>query len=286
MAALVEAKKELRFNQEFVQLIEVLKGIAASQFQALSRKKERFEKFLEAFDGFFKMVDLVGTSNPLVHPLSDVKGLLIVTSDEGFMGGLNTKVIHAGLERVSGARKKLFVIGKKGADYLRDIGEEFQEFPGIVPETRYEQAVKIREALVDAVLKQEMGEVFIAYPYPVSFTMLRAEVAILLPCAHLFQKEQELIAHKQRVFVESPLQGIIEYLVGMWISYKLCDLFEDSKLSEFAARTQRLEQSYETLSRKGEILRHKYFRSRHELVDKGMRETFASALLRRKKVGR
>lgn len=283
MAALIEAKKELKFNQEFVQLIEVLKQIAASQFQAHLRKKERFERFLTSFEGFFKMVDLVTKEHPLVCNVSETTGLVMITSDEGFMGGLNTIVIQTALNRVERERRRLVVVGSRGADYLRDMGEECVFFPGIIPESRYEQAVKLKDFLVESVLKGKFGTVLLAYPRPISFAVLKPEVVFLLPCAQLFQKGgEELLSSKQKVLIESPIPSIVEYLVEMWLVYKLCEIFEDSKLAEFAARTQRLEQSYDTLSRKGEALKHRYFRSRHEFVDKGMRETFASTLLRRK----
>lgn len=286
MAALIEAKKELKFNQEFVQMIEVLKEIAASQFQAHLRKKERFERFLTSFDGFFKMVDLVTKENPLVYNVSGTTCLVMVTSDEGFMGGLNTIVIQTALNQVEGKRRRLVVIGSRGADYLKDAREECVVFPGIIPESRYEQAVKLKDFLVEGVNKGEFGTVLLVYPHPVSFTVLKPEVVPLLPCAQLFRKgSEELLSSKQKVLVESPISSIVEYLVEMWLTYKLCEIFEDSKLAEFAARTQRLEQSFDTLSRKGEVLKRRYFRSRHEFVDKGMRETFASTLLRRKTSG-
>lgn len=283
MVSMIEAKRDLQFNEEFVQLVEVLKEIAASQFRAQQRKRERFERFLTSFDGFFKMVDLVTSEHPLVSSRSDTTGLVMVTSDEGFMGGLNAQVIQTAMSHVEGKRRKLVVVGSRGADYLRDMREEHVPFPGIIPETRYEQALKLKDFLVEGVNKGEFGSVLLVYPHPVSFTVLRPEAVSLLPCAGLFQEvDEELLSSKQKVFVESTVSSIVEYLVEMWLIYKLCEIFEDSKLAELAARVQQLEQSYDTLSQKRKVLRHRYFRSRRESVDKGMRETFASTLIRRK----
>lgn len=286
MAVLIEAKKELKFNQELVQLVEVLKEIAANQFQAQLRKKERFERFLTSFQGFFKMVDLVTKEDPLVCNLSETTGVVMVTSDEGFMGGLNTVVIETALNHVKEKPHKLIVIGSRGADYLNDAGKEHISFPGVISESRYEQAVKLKDFLVESVLKKDFGDVLLVYPRPISFTVLKPEVVFLLPCAQLFQKgDEELLSSKQKVILESSIPNIVEYLVEMWLIYKLCEIFEDSKLAELAARAQHLEQSYDTLSQRGKVLKYRYFRSRREFVDKGMRETFASALLRRKTSG-
>lgn len=282
MTSLSEAKRDLQANYEFTMLVDTLKGIAASQFQTLLRAKKRFEKFVAAFNSFFEMTDLLQMESPLVQVLSETTGVVMITSDEGFMGGLNKKIIETALEYVGVKNKKLVCIGSRGTDYIKSLRLDCVSFPGIIHETRYEQAIKISDFLVREVLEKRMGKVFLCYPNPVSFTVQRPEIIPLLPCSELFQKKERILSEERRVMVESSFQGIVEYLAGMWITYRLYDIFEDSKLSEFAARTMRLEQSHDTLTRQGKVLRHRYHRSRRELVDKGLRETFSSALLRDK----
>lgn len=281
MSSLSEAKKALQFNREFVQLVGILKGIAASQFQALARQRKRFDAFINSFEGFFQIMDLADTPSPFVRSQSDVTGVVMVTSDEGFMGGLNAKVITKALEAAGSGPKELIVIGSKGADTLRDLNFKCTAFPGVVYEKRYEVAIEIKDFIVDQVVKGKMGKVIVAYPRPISLMVQKPEVIDLLPCTELFQKRPQLLSDKERVFLESQVDGIIKYLVGTWITHRLYDLFEESKLAELAARTTHLEQSHDRLTDQGKVLRHRYFRCRREVIDKGMRETFASILLRR-----
>lgn len=279
MGSMADAKKDMAFNQELTDLIGVIKGIAASQFRSLEAgKKERFVKFTESFEGFFEIIHFVDTGgDAFTRVLSEVTGIIIITSDEGFMGGLNARVIHAALEKAGSNGKKIAVIGEQGANYLRDLGETYTAFPGVVHEQRYELAVKLKDFIVDQVLKKEMGRVFVAYPKPVSLTFQTVEVVRLLPFM-----AQSPAGEERKVIVESSFGDILDYLVKIWITHKLYDIFEDSKLSEFSARMMHLEESGEELSRQGEALRYRYFRSYHEMVDKGMREIFASKLLSRK----
>lgn len=281
MSSLSEAKKALQFNREFVQLVGILKGIAASQFQALARQRKRFDAFINSFEGFFQIMDLADAPSPFVRSQSDVTGVVMVTSDEGFMGGLNAKVITKALEAAGSGPKELIVIGGKGADTLRDLNLKCTAFPGVAYEKRYEVAIEIKDFIVEQVVKGKMGKVIVAYPRPISLMVQKPEVIDLLPCTELFQKRAQLLSDKERVFLESQVDGIIEYLVGTWITHRLYDLFEESKLAELAARTTHLEQSHDRLTDQGKILRHRYFRCRREVIDKGMRETFASILLRR-----
>ena len=77
------------------------------------------------------------------------------------------------------------------------------------------------------------------------------------------------------------LDSIVEYLVETWVTQKLYEVFEDSKLAEFSARTVHLEESYQVLLEQGKGIRYQYFRGHHELVDAGMRDIFSAQIVRK-----
>lgn len=285
-----EIRKDMQFNSELVQLIETLKNIAAAQYHMMEREKERFNEFMDAFSGFFRVVNLADVEDPLVDVMSDVLGIVIVTSDSGFMGGLNQGVMRAALQAQGSLPDSLValtVIGDKGCSTFEDQDREFKAFHGINQETIYEQAVKIKDYIVREVLAKRMGRVMIAYPKPISFTAQTIEVINLLPCAELFdrdaQSEEEeqvvgkgIMAEARNVIVESSYSDMVEYLAGTWVVSKLFEVFEDSKLAEFSARAVHLEGSYQKLLKDQTKIRHRFFKASHEKIDKGMRESFAA----------
>jgi len=300
MALLSQLRRELRFNAEFLQLIQTLKNIAASQYHTMEREKERFAEFMEEFAGFFRVVDMVGVDNPLVSGGAEVVGIVLVTSDSGFMGGLNAGVIGAGFE-AQGAlpddRVHLVAIGEKGAAKLSERGRTFHYFPGIGQDTRYEQALEIRDYLVKEVTERRIGRVVLVYPRPISFTQQTIETVALLPCGDLFDRAavaadavqppavgKGLIAEARKVVVESSFQDMVGYLSSVWVASKLYEVFEDSKLAEFAARAMHLEESAQKLEKDHKRLKHQCFRAAHEMVDKSMRESFSSRKKKSKKV--
>lgn len=295
MALLSQLRRELRFNGEFLQLIQTLKNIAASQYHNLEREKERFALFMEAFAGFFKVVDMVKVDDPLVRSMTDVLGIVMVTSDSGFMGGLNAGVIQTGLDlqaTMAEDKVRLVVIGEKGAAKLAEAGKTFKAFPGIAPDTRFEQAMDIRDYLVQEVLDRRMGRVVLVYPRPISFTQQTIETVHVLPCADLFDRTSTVTADAggrreakedtRRVEVESSFKDMVEYLAGTWVVSKLYEVFEDSKLAEFAARAMHLEESSQKLQKEHKKLKHQCFRAAHELVDKSMRESFSARKRKRR----
>jgi len=279
MYALVKAKQDLDFNNNLVQLIDVIKGIASAQYRVMEKQREYFGTYLNAFEDFFSMINLFDVHHPYIKSESPVAGIVMVTSDAGFMGGLNTRVIELALDVFKDREKHLIVLGERGADYLRDMGLNFKFFPGVAErEKRDEQIEQLKKYLTEIVNKKEVGSISISYPRSISFTVQKVEIVEVLPFDKAFQHKERKPLEK-KVILESKEEKILEYLVEVWITYKLYEVFEDSKLSEFSARTIHLEQSYQDLSRFNRLLRFKYFRSHHEVIDKSMRETFASRLL-------
>ncbi|OVE76587.1 hypothetical protein BVX97_00740 [bacterium E08(2017)] len=294
---LSELRKELDFNTDLLSLIDTLKNIAGAKYHEMEKKKERFDEFMDAFSGFFRVVNLVDVSNPLVREESDVLGIVLITSDSGFMGGLNQGVMRKALEiaETKPPEKVSFVvIGEKGAMSFGDARRKFKAFPGVLEDTIYEQAVEIKDYLVEEVLEKRMGKVIFVYPRPLSFTAQEIATVDLLPCSDLFDKDSDagiasriedkgLIAESSKVIVESSYSDMLSYLVGVWISSMLALLFEDSKLSEFSARAMHLEGSFQKIEETHEKLRHKVFKASHELIDKGMRECHAAKQIKEKK---
>jgi ATP synthase F1 gamma subunit len=296
MPLLSQLRKELRFNTEFLQLIQTLKNIAASQYHVLEREKERFGDFMEEFAGFFRVVDMVDVDAPLVRGTSDALGIVLVTSDSGFMGGLNAGVIEAGYDaqgELPNDKVRFIVIGEKGSAKLAEAGRDYKAFRGINPETRLEQAIEIRDYLVQEVSAGRIGKVVIIHPRPVSFTQQVIDTITILPCGELFDRESQsaisghmkgsgLVADARKVVVESSYRDMVEYLAGVWVVSKLYEVFEDSKLAEFSARAMHLEESAQKLEKDHKKVKHQCFRAAHEMVDKSMRESFSSRKKKRK----
>jgi len=300
---LKQLREELRFNTEMVNLVDTLKNIAASQYHHMEKAKVRFDEFMNAFSGFFRVVNLVAVENSLVRQMSDVRGIVVVTSDAGFMGGLNQAVIRAAFNAqgdLPDDKVAYVVIGEKGSILVGDSGKKFKFFSGINQETIYEQAVEIKNYIVTEVLEKRMGHVFIAHPVALSFSAQTIRVENILPCGHLFDemaetevsrrtRGQRFLEEMRKVVVESSFSDMSEYLAGVWTTSKLFEMFEDSKLAEFSARTMHLEGSLQKLEETEKKFRHLFFKAAHERIDKGMRDSFSATKVtkaKRKKIAK
>ena len=281
MKTVQRLKEELELNGDLTELMDVLKGIAISEFWALSKKMGRFTKFMKAFEGFFQMMDFSSSEHPFTQERGSL-GIIMVTSNEGFMGGLNTRVINEALAYKGADEAQLMIVGEQGAIYLESLGRKFVDFPGVVTGECYEAALRLRDYITEKGRAGKFGKLILFYPKPLSFMVQRVEELTILPCVKLFEGNPVEIKKKVVPIVESSVDDIIEHLVKTWIVQKLFEVFEDSKLAEFSARTVHLEESYQVLLEQGKGVRYQYFRGRHELVDAGMRDIYSAQIVRKK----
>jgi ATP synthase F1 gamma subunit len=281
LSDLQRLKDELELNGDLAELLEVLKGIAVAEFRVLESRRERFEQFTEAFRGFFRMIDLVDANHSFVRKGTGKKAVAVVTSDEGFMGGLNSRLLQAGQAVAAEGEAEMIIFGERALDELKADKAQVKSLPSVNNADLFESAVRLKDVFVQGALAGEYGEAFVVYPQPVSFMVQKIETVRLLPCAEIGIRPKL----GEDVIVESAPEKLVEYLVSAWLDRKLYEILEDSRLAVMAVRTVRLEQSVQTVTESGEKLRFKYFRARREMVDKGMRESFSAQIIRNRQAG-
>lgn len=283
MQPLIRLREDLRFAEELVTMIEILKSATTRQFRVLQAKRTEFEPFKVRLEEFMEALGGETVSHPFLTEQRHLpKAVLMITSDEGFLGALNANVIQAGLEQ-AGVGDELIVLGERGARYLSEnTKSDFTVLPGLGDDITYERAVGVRDLLIEKFLARKAGLVLIAYPRFYSVAVQAAEVAKVLPCREWFRPSDK--AQKERLarrpfFVEPSLARAVDYLVRALLMQKIYDVFWESKLSECAARIVHLEGSHQEINHAHQQSLYQYFRHVHEKSDKDIREVFASRLI-------
>lgn len=277
-------KAEMIFNQDLAKLVDAMKGVAAAQYHIMERKKSHYEKYGKALDELFQIYDFRGVEHPFIQGGESKKKLIVlVTTDSGFLGGLNMKVIQAGMKQEEKGDCYL-VIGERGVNSIREFGRPYVPFPGINPDdSRFGLAEKVADHITGSVLKGEYGSAIIAAPNSISFTLQQVEVFNLIACPEFYKNRPDEIptdkAQAKNVILESSGDQIVEYLTTRWLVKRLIEIFEKAKLAEYGARTMHLEESFQTLTKMDKQLKLQYFKARREKIDQSLRETFTAQLM-------
>jgi len=357
MKPIAELKKDLVFNREMNELIDILKKVAAAQFQTVFGRWKTLgiaQRFTDLIPDFFKQLDLPSVRHPIfTNPANKVLSV-IITTDTGFLGGLNTNIIETALTRrrkkdkvsytVVGAKGREYmetkgtsgvtagasgaagdgstvqesappavpeekvsqdfetvvtyepfmnvvVLGEKGRDYMDGAAQKtaLDFMPGVSDEVALEEAQRLSHHIFSVCLHDKIGKVMVTYPKFISFAQQEVEVFDLFewlkPAPVDTQPVKDSTNHLGNVPVtyEPFLDKVADYLLRLWLTHKLYEIYWHSKLSEFAARMAHLEGSLQELKEMKKQISLLFFKGKHEITDRTIRDIFAGLLTAKKR---
>ncbi|MBF0594374.1 MAG: F0F1 ATP synthase subunit gamma [Candidatus Omnitrophica bacterium] len=276
-----KVKREMIEVRDLVDLVQVLKDIADMKFRDLFARRGGFQRFGESFAEFFRLLEYTEISHPLVANSNPNVCIVAITSEEGFIGDLNSKVITRALEERDKHPNAQFVtVGRKGVMKLTMLGIHNEiTFEEIAEKGMYETSVLLKDYLVDQVMKDKFGKVLVIYPWPKDLQTVKARVVKLLPCEFIFQKQKQRVEQFTKVIEESDPLDIIGYLANLWTSSKIYEMMFDTSIAAVSAQSQQLDTSLTNVKKEGQAIKMKYRKARKSDIDKSLREVFSSRLM-------
>jgi ATP synthase F1 gamma subunit len=280
MKLLSQIKKDLEFNLNLYNLIEVLKEIAIAQYRILEKKIRTFDDVFAALSEIFVLLQSGSLTHPLLDSSGRQPGVIALTSDAGLLGGLNMGVMSQAIKEAQVNRAKLIIIGEKGQMYAQESGLPFVIFKGVKDETRLAQAQELRNYILEEELSLRLGDLKIVYPFALSIVAQQVKTLQLFPFSKPEQFSNQVPKASVRdAVLESKLEDILEYWIYLYMGQKFFQIFGLARLAELSARFAHLESSKTKIEQLNKELKLQYFRQRHELIDKNMRELFAARLV-------
>ncbi len=276
-----KVKREMVEGRELVDLIQVLKDIADMKFQDLFSRRGGFQRFGESFSEFFRLLEYTELSHPLVSNSNPRTCIVVITSEEGFIGDLNNKVVTRALEEREKDPDAGFVtVGRKGVAKLEMMGIKSDKvFEEIAEQGMYEISVQLKDYLVEQVMNDKIGRVKVVYPWPRDLQTVKARSVRLLPCDFIVHKQQQTVEQFMKVIEESDPLDIIGYLANLWTSSKIFEMMFDTSIAAVSAQAQQLDSSLTNVKKESINIRLRYRKARKGDIDKSLREVFSSRLM-------
>ncbi len=275
MRLLSAIKKDMEFNKDLYNLVEVLKEIAIAQYKILEKRLATFDPVFGALGAIRSLMGAGIDSHPLLSPGGKQPGVIALTSDAGLLGGLNMSVMGQAIKEAELKRAKLIIVGERGQLYAKESGLPYVTFKGVKDETRKAQAFELRDYIIQEELAGRLGELSIAYPYSLSIVSQQVKVLQLIP--HVADPAEPPPA-KGEVIVESGAGELLAYWTSLYLGQKFYQVFGMARLAELSARFTHLESSKGKIDAVNKELKLQYFRQRHEIIDRNMRELFSARL--------
>ncbi|MDD5504837.1 MAG: F0F1 ATP synthase subunit gamma [Candidatus Omnitrophica bacterium] len=271
-------KSNLYFNKNLGNLIEVMKLAATLQFNQFRLKQGPSDEFTRYFDNLFGILLSAGIESRLLKPDEDLPALLIlISSDEGFLGELNNLLVD---KLISTKRRGDIIacVGDQGVNYLRELGIEFTFFESPGDKIDSDSSGALRDYAMAQYAGKKAGRVYIVYPKFINIISQQAVAEALLPLPGDSYTGRR---HIPNLLIEPDFDSVMAGWMKIWLEFKFYQVLWSSRLSELAARIMHLEGSVQELKKINNRMDIEYFKYRHALSDKTIRELTATRLINR-----
>jgi len=232
----------------------------------------------------------VGWEDKPAHPLlvgrPERRVLIVVlTSDRGLCGAFNTN-INKRAERewrersAAGQEPKLFIIGRKGRDYMNRRSAPIHEYlPGVWDKLNLETAQRIGKAILAPFDRKEVDAIYLVYNQFKSAMSQEVIVERLLPVSPPRGKPADRAAEHASdesvdpEFLFEPHKGaLLDRLVPMYVDISILRALYESQASEFGARMTAMDAATKNAKEMISALTLQYNKARQAAITKELME--------------
>ena len=234
-----ELRRRIKSVKNTAQITKAMQMVAATkmrkaQTQALNGRSY-FDNLMQSLARLLSKVD------PKAHPLlfnqeSLVKGVVLLSTDKGLVGALNTNILRAVATANFPANTKFYTIGKKGRSFLSRTGKELlADFENIDIVT-FRQARQLAKLLTVSFLSGEIGEAYLIYPQFVSTLKQEAKTAKLLPIELSELSLNMPVDVLGEFLIEPSSDELLDEILTHYLEFRIYQALLESKASEHSAR--------------------------------------------------
>jgi len=281
MATLRDIQRRIQSVRKTAQITKAMQMVAAARLRRLQ----------EALDGTRPYADkmnqvvgqLAGQLDGGTHPLLEERpgprkmDLLIVSSDRGLCGGLNTNVFRKVRDFLAENKEtyesiSLYLIGQKAKDFYkrRDVTVRRARthlFPGA---PQFDAIRPIARDLVGSFLAGETDEVGVMFTQFQSVMTQRAEYLPLLPLQNREEgaPEEGEAAETGEYIYEPSREALLEKLLPRYVEVQLFWIMLEALTSEFASRMTAMDSATSNAKEMIERLTLTFNRARQAAITK------------------
>lgn len=247
MASLRDIRRKIRVVKNIAQITQAMKMVAAAKLRRVQERVQKGKPYANT------MAELVGALAPSVkdfsHPLLTVRPVenvmvVAIAGDKGLCGAYNTNILrlsHRFLDQkiaeLGREHVRLVTIGRKATEYFSKRGyAPVQNFPGISPDTPYEQIRAISNTLTGEFSTAQVDEVFICYTEFVSALVQRPETVKFLPIEPPSAEEDADNGGSADFIFEPKIEDLLGVLLPRYVETRVYQLLMEATASEFGAR--------------------------------------------------
>ena len=243
------AGKEIRGK---IKSVENTKKITkAMEMVAASKMRKAQERMLAARPYSEKVSNIaahLGEANPeYTHPFMQVNGdakkagVIVVTTDKGLCGGLNTNVLRVVINKVrdlqgAGVAVEAVAIGNKGLGFLNRSGVKVvSQVTGLGDQPHLDKLIGPVKSLLDQYAEGKLNAVYLCYTKFINTMKQESVVEQLLPLSNEQMQANKTGASWEYIY-EPDAQTVIDDLLVRYVESLVYQAVAENMASEQSAR--------------------------------------------------
>jgi len=285
----VAAGKEIRGKIKSVEntkkITKAMEMVAASKMR---KAQERMRAARPYSDKVRNIAANLGKANPeYTHPFMKVNqakaaGFIVVTTDKGLCGGMNTNVLRAVTtklkeQQAAGMQTKAVAIGNKGLGFLNRIGAQVVSHVTQLGDTPHlDKLIGPVKVLLDAYAAGEVSTVYLAYTRFINTMKQEPVVEQLLPLTSENLKA-DAGSHSWDYIYEPDAQAVIDELLVRYVEALVYQAVAENMASEQSARMVAMKSATDNAGNVIGELKLIYNKTRQAAITKELSEIVAGA---------
>ena len=289
MAVGKEIRGKIKSVENTKKITKAMEMVAASKMRKAQDRMRAARPYAEKVRN---IATHLGQANPeYVHPFmraNDVKkaGVIVVTTDKGLCGGMNTNVLRAVTTQLrelqsSGAGVEAVAIGNKGLGFLTRVGAKVVSHVTQLGDTPHlDKLIGPVKVLLDQYEKGELSAVYLSYTRFINTMKQEAVVEQLLPLsAERMQEEtrQSGTQHSWDYIYEPDAQSVIDELLVRYVESLIYQAVAENMASEHSARMVAMKAATDNAGNVINELKLVYNKTRQAAITKELSEIVAGA---------
>ena len=288
MPSMKEIRGKIKSVQNTRKITKAMEMVAASKMRKAQERMRAARPYADKVRNI--AAHMSGANSEYQHPFLIERpllnvGLIVVTTDKGLCGGMNTNVLRAATAQMkewtdSGKKVQTTAIGNKGLGFLNRIGANVvSESTHIGDVPHMDELIGAVKVQIDAYLAGEIDAVYLAYTQFVN-TMKQEPVVmqlIPLPKSSLTQSEEEKRAYSWDYLYEPSPEAVVEELLVRYIEALVYQSVAENIASEQSARMVAMKAASDNAKNVIGELQLVYNKSRQAAITKELSEIVGGA---------
>ncbi len=285
MAAGKEIRGKIKSVENTKKITKAMEMVAASKMRKAQDRMRAARPYAEKVRN---IAAHLGQANPeYVHPFmkaNDAKaaGVIVVTTDKGLCGGMNTNVLRAVTSKLrdlqtAGVQVQAVAIGNKGLGFLNRVGAKgVAQSIGLGDTPHLDKLIGPVKVLLDAYAEGKINAVYLAYTKFINTMKQESVVEQLLPLSSE-QLQANKSGHGWDYIYEPDAQSVIDELLVRYVESLIYQAVAENMASEQSARMVAMKAATDNAGNVINELKLVYNKTRQAAITKELSEIVAGA---------